>query len=354
MSCGDSVRVWPLARAGSARATPSLGVADLRVDVLSATLLRIAGDASRDVSSNATASSVIAVIVLMGLSAAAARWVAERRSTTRGSIAWFAAFASIAGILALTLARHGAPQAFRPGETFGWIGSGWDRLSSGDLIGSSQFVLNAALFVPAGAAWTWVTGRALRSLAGLVALAMLVESVQGIAGLGAPDITDVAANSIGATIGVAATALLVAGLRRAGVAATRDRPDSQRGAITAVALVLVAITSLTVVLVGADRRQATIRDELEQALGDTSYDDIDAVLRGEPEQLEAGARFSDSEQIFSAASVRADGFNYDEDRIELRWPATFFGFRRCVSVVWQPRGVEFRNVSGSACTDFIG
>lgn len=292
--------------------------------------------------------------MLVGLSAVAGRWVAERRSTARGSIAWFAAFASIAGILALTLARDGAPQAFRPGDTFAWIGSGWDRLASGDLIGSSQFVLNAALFIPAGAAWTWVTGRALRSLAGLVALAMLVESVQGIAGLGAPDITDVAANSIGAAIGAAVAALLVAGLRRAGVVATRDRPESQRGAIVVVALVLVVITSLTVVLVGADRHQARIRDELEQALGDTTYDDIDAVLRGDSEQLEPGARFSDSEQVFSAASVRADGFNYAEDRIELRWPATFFGFRRCVYVVWQPRGVQFRNVSGAACTDFIG
>ncbi len=320
----------------------------------SATLFTIAGDASRDATSNATASSVIALIVLLGVSAAACRWVAERRSTTRSSIAWFAAFASIAGILALTLARHGAPQTFRPGDTFVWIGSGWDRLSSGDLLGSSQFLLNAALFVPAGAAWTWVSGRALRSLAGLVALAMMIESVQAIAGLGAPDITDVAANSIGAAIGVTATALLVAGLRGAGVSTTPDRLDSRHAAIVVVGLVVLTITSLAVVLVGADRHQARIRDELEQALGDTTYDDVDAVLRGDSERLGAGARFSDSEQIFSAASVRADGFSYAEDRIELRWPTIYFGFRRCVYVVWQPGSVEFRNVSGSACTDFIG
>jgi hypothetical protein len=130
-----------------------VGAASVRVVVLSVTLLTIAGGASRDVSSNATASSVIALVVLIGLSAVAGRWVAERRSTARSPVAWFAAFASIAGILALTLARHGAPQAFRPGDTFALIGSGWDRLSKGDLVGSSQFVLNAALFMPAGAAW---------------------------------------------------------------------------------------------------------------------------------------------------------------------------------------------------------
>jgi hypothetical protein len=322
--------------------------------VRSATLFTIAGDASRDVSSNATASSVIALIVLLGFSAVAGRWVAERRSTTRSSIAWFAAFASIAGIVALTLARHGAPQTFRPGDAFAWTGSGWDRLSSGDLVGSSQFLLNAALFVPAGAAWTWVSGRAIRSFAGLVALAMVIESVQGIAGLGAPDITDLAANSIGAAIGVTATVLLVAGLRHTRHSTAPDHPDSRHGAIVVVGLVVFAIAALTALLVGADRHQARIRVELEQALGNTTYDDVDAVLRGDSERLEAGARFSDSEQIFSAASVRADGFNYADDRIELRWPAIYFGFRRCVYVIWQPGSVEFRNMSGSACTDFIG
>jgi hypothetical protein len=43
-----------------------------------------------------------------------------------------------------------------------------------------------------------------------------------------------------------------------------------------------------------------------------------------------------------------------DDRIEIRWPALFFGFRRCVYVTWTSSGVEFRNVSGGACTEFIG
>ena len=34
--------------------------------------------------------------------------------------------------------------------------------------------------------------------------------------------------------------------------------------------------------------------------------------------------------------------------------ALFFGFRPCVYVIWTPSGVEFRNLSGPACTDFIG
>lgn len=318
---------------------------------------RIASDASRDVASNATASSLATVVVLFIASAVAAWWLTRRRETDSGAIAWFAAFASVAGCISLTVARHGPPQGFRPGEVFAWTVSGWDRLGGSDLLGSSQFLLNVALFVPAGVAWTWVTGRATRSLAGLIALSMLIESVQAVAGLGAADITDVAANTVGAVVGVVAAAVARAGLQRAGIssAGAHAPPASpRRRAFVAAGMVVLTVASLTALLAGADRRQARIRDELENAFLDTSYDEIDAVLRGDPDGLDADAQFTDGEQIFSAVSVRADGFRYTDDQIELRWPALFFGFRRCVYVIWQPTSVEFRNLSGPACTDFIG
>lgn len=234
--------------------------------------------------------------------------------------------------------------------------SGWDRLSEGNLLGSSQFLLNIALFVPAGAAWTWVTGRAGRSLAGLIALSMLIESVQGVTGLGAADITDVAANSIGAVLGVGGAAVVVAGLERAGIDTGVRRADAnpRRRALVAAGLVVLTVTALTAMLAGADRRQASIRDELEDAFADSGYDEIDAVLRGDASELDADARFTDSEQVFGATSVRADGVRFGDGQIEVRWPALFFGFRRCVYVIWQPSNVEFRNLSGPACTDFIG
>ena len=42
-----------------------------------------------------------------------------------------------------------------------------------------------------------------------------------------------------------------------------------------------------------------------------------------------------------------------DDLIEIRWPALFFGFRRCVYVTWTPSDVEFRDVSGRACTELL-
>ena len=317
-------------------------------------MVSIAGDASRDVASNATASSLVAMVLLLAASAAGARWLSHRRES--GALAWFAALGSIAGCVSLTLARDGVPDGFRAGSALAWAGSGWDRLIARDLLGSSQFLLNIALFVPAGLAWTWLTRRPARTLAGLGALSMLIESVQALTGVGAADIADVVANTIGAALGVATAMTTMLGLERRG-ASGQTAGDPRRRAVGAAAVVVALIVGLTALLAGADRRQARIHDELESAFADTSYAEIAAVLQGDtvdPDRLDADARFDDSEQIFSAISIRADGSRYTEEQIELRWPAVFVGVRRCVYVIWTRTSVEFRDLSGSACTDFIG
>ncbi len=271
-------------------------------------------------------------------------------------LAWFAALVSVAGCISLTLARDGAPEAFRPGSAFAWTGSGWDRLVDGDLLGSSQFLLNVVLFVPAGLAWTWLTRRPVRTFLALAGFSMLIESVQAVAGLGGADITDVVANTIGAALGVATVAVALNGIdwsRRSqrppvDSAKARCRRCGNRCGCACCA--------------GRAARRcrpapAHIHDELQDAFINTSYYQIAAVLQGDPDdpdRLDPDARFSDSEQIFSAISVRADGFRYSDDQIELRWPALFFGFRRCVYVIWTPSAVQFRDLSGAACTDFIG
>ena len=121
-------------------------------------------------------------------------------------------------------------------------------------------------------------------------------------------------------------------------------------------VVLVAITPAALVT-GADRRQASVHDDLVSVFADTTYDEIRAVLSADvdnPEPLDDTARFVDGEQIFGAISVRSNGARYTNDQIEIRWPALFFGFRRCVYVTWTPTNVEFRDASGQACTEFIG
>lgn len=318
-------------------------------------MLTIAGEAGRDVGSNATNSAVVVLVVFLAASAGGAWWITRRRGSTHGSVAWFAALGSLAGIVALTLARHGPPGRFRPSDALAWSTTGWDRLSGSDLLGSSQFLLNVALFVPAGVAWTWVTGRPARTLAGLVGLTVLVESVQGVTGAGGADITDVAANTLGAAVGVGVAAILTRHHRSAG-SAIDMAAQARRRAVVGAGLVVVTAVLVTVAYVGADRRQARIHDELERAFAGTSYDEIAAVLRIDPTAPEpgGGARFADSEQVFGAISVRADGLRFTDERIEMRWPALFFGLRRCVLVTWTPSAVEVRDVSGGACTEFLG
>lgn len=318
-------------------------------------MIGIASDASRDIASNATASALIALGTLLAAGAAGAWWI-DRRSSVRRPLAWFAALASIAGCISLTLGRGGVPRGFRPGDVFAWAGSGWDRLAYGDLLGSSQFLLNIALFVPAGLAWTWLTRRPIQTFLALTGFSMLIESVQAVAGLGGADITDIVANTIGAALGVTAAAIFVCGTDRTKRSERQPGDTRRRGAAVAGAAALVLLV-LFGLLAGADRRQAQIHDELENAFVDTSFDEISAALRGDPDdpdRFEPGARFVDGEQIFSAISVRADGVRYADDRIELRWPARFFGFRRCVYVIWTPSAVQLRDLSGRACTEFIG
>lgn len=320
-----------------------------------ARVLRVAGDASRDVASNVTGSALLATLVLVAASAAGLWWLGRRR-TVRRPLAWLAALGTSALCISFTLARDGVPEAFRPGDVFAWVGSGWDRLGHSDLLGSSQFLLNVALFVPAGLAWTWLTRRPGRTLLGLAGLSMVVESLQAVGALGAADIGDVVANSVGAAIGVAAAVGATRGADSSGASNSSLAVGRRRGAVAAGAAV--AVSAAVIVLIGgAERNQRNIRQELERAFADTSYVDIVAALGGDPDvagRPSSDGRFDDSEQIFGAISVRADGMRSAEDRIELRWPALFLGLKRCVYVTWTPTTVDFDDRSGSACTEFIG
>lgn len=318
-------------------------------------VLGVAGDASRDVTSNVTGSALIATVVLMAASGVGVWWLGRRREVRR-PFAWFAALGTLAVCMSLTLARDGAPETFRPSDALAWATSGWDRLVQGDLLWSSQFLLNVALFVPAGVACVWLTLRPRRTLLGLAGLSILIESLQAVSALGAADIGDVVANTVGAAIGVTAGTFATSGIVRSGESESSPAVGRKRGAFAAVTAIAVS-AAVIIVIGGAERNQRNIRHELERAFSDTTYAEVYAVLIGDPDdpdRLSAGTRFDDSEQIFGAISVRADGSRAADDRIELRWPARFFGMSRCVYVTWTPATVEFDDRSGSVCTDFMG
>ena len=297
-----------------------------------------ADGASRDLGSIADTQALPALIVLLVAVGVLTWWLRRSGRTQQTFAALFAALASICLIVAVTLVRDGWPRQLSFDRLTDWSTAGFERLRS-DPFGSSQFILNIALFVPAGAAWAWMTRRPGVVAAALVGGSVLIETVQAVTGLGAPDVADLVANSVGAFVGVGA-AVLVARVQR-------RRPDStpapRRRALVAAALVGVGAVAIALMFIGADRRQRSIEHELQAVFSGTTKADIDRW----------NASGTMLEEVFDAVSVFADGTEYATDEVKVRYPASFFGLHRCVFVVWTPTSVRFERESGDACTDFI-
>lgn len=158
--------------------------------------------------------------------------------------------------------------------------------------------------------------------------------------MGAPDLADLVANSLGAFVGVGG-AVLVA---RARGDRTGSTLSPRRRAIVAAGVLGVAAVVVLLVLVGADRRQRSIEHQLQARFVGTTKADID--------RWNVDGTMLD--RVFGAVSAFADGTRYSPDQVTVRYPASFFGLHRCVFVVWTPTSVRFELGSGDACTDFIG
>lgn len=298
-------------------------------------LIGAAAGVDRDFTSIAAGGALPALVVLLVVSVPVAVLLA-RRHAERSAPEWFVGVASIALILAVTLFRGEVRVGFDLGRLAEWSSDGYSALSR-DPLGSSQFVLNVALFVPAGLAWVWLTGRAAATWVALVGGSLLVECVQALTGVGANDLGDLVANSAGAFLGVGI------GVVAAAVASARRREISARRRIEVVGgLALVALVVSIGWFVGASRRQAHVRSVVEERFGDVDWVSINESID------------SDFDSVLGAVDgVRADG-SATSDRVELRYPATFFSLPRCVFVVWTPQSMEIRNASSGECTRFIG
>lgn len=292
---------------------------------------------SRAASIIAESSALWALAILL-VGAAAASWSVTRlRSSAHPPMAWFAASSTVCLILAVTMFRDGWQFAWNVAGMFEWSGTGWSRLS-GNPLGSPEFVLNLLLFVPAGIAWTRILRAPGVVVAGAAALALAIESLQGITGAGAPDIADLAANTAGGAVGVGAAVAV----RRIWNGPTLTPEASRRRRL------LVAGSVAAVVVVwfgGAGFRQRSIERELRDAFDGTSLEQVEGWRAGDGNQ---------SERLYGAISARSDGVTTVDDAIEVRYPATFFGLRRCVFVTWSPAGLDYRRASGSECTVFVG
>lgn len=306
------------------------------------------GDMGRDVSFLLVGGLLVPLIGLVVVSAWLASVLRRRRFAGQPWLLLFLACASLAVIMAATLLRdtvylvgflvENGLEGW-PGPSLHWSDNGWDRLSYEPF--SSQILLNAALFVPAGFAWTLLTARAWGVTAGLVGCSLGIEVFQGLASLGVPDVADLVANSVGGALGATVGTLLLWVAPRL---LNRSRPTRRamlRGGATAGA-VLVMITFL--VHIGATKRQVSLERELSERFTGTTLRDF--------RQWEANGQLYDN--VFEAVSVSIDGQIQDAHSVSARYPASFFGVRRCVFVRWTTDHVDIHPEAGRQCTDFLG
>jgi membrane-associated protease RseP (regulator of RpoE activity) len=290
---------------------------------------------NRDVSSFAATSAISSLAVLLAVSVPIARVLAHR-SRDRSAIEWFAGLAAAAPIVAFTLLRGEVPGEFDVGGLFDWSAGAFSYLSR-DPLSSSQFQLNVALFVPAGVVWYCLTRRTGRTWAALVLASLLIECIQALTDIGANDLVDLVANSVGALAGVGSGFIVVA------VVGDQRREISQRRRFQLVAALIAVIALISVgAFVGASRRQAHVRAVLEERFRGTDWTEVNELIAADFESV-----------LHAVDGVRADG-RAGSDQIVLRYPATFFGLDRCVYVTWTPQAMEIRSATGGECTRFIG
>lgn len=261
--------------------------------------------------------------------------------------AWlaFGAVVSVVGILVLTLFREAAIVAQAVGSGAGPPMPGWEglrdwspdslRRATADPLGSTQMLLNIALFAPAGLLWTVITRRPWLVLAVLGALSLIIEVVQALTGLGAHDVADIVANTAGAAAGVGLA--VVAGWIAdavSGRSVTRQR--WQRRGLT----VMVAVACAAVLpVVGAAQRQAVLAEEATRHFEGTTLEDVERWERdGELDNVWRGV-----------PSSYSDGFVIDARSATARYPARFLGRRTCVLVTWTDAQVAVQPASGAVC-----
>jgi hypothetical protein len=292
-----------------------------------------------------TPMAAASLVALLVASAVVCRWLVRSGRVPRPFWLLFAASASVAVIVSVTLFR----EPWHPSWPLGpWSADGWELLVT-DPLRSSQVMANVALFVPAGATWTVLTRRPWSVLGTLTLLSATIEVLQGLTRSGANDPGDLVANTAGAALGIA-LAWSVVRVRED----LRQRRPLRRtlGGLAAGAAIGGVVLS-GVAQVGAGLQLRALTSELEATYGGTDLADL--------HRWQAEDRFS--EMVIDAASVRSDGIEHADDPtgrherrafVRARYPATFLSARRCAFVRWTDDGVQVTGSRGQECSRFLG
>ena len=211
--------------------------------------------------------------------------------------------------------------------------------------------LNVVLFVPAGITWSGITRRPHVVAICLFAFSFGVETLQGLLGFGAPDVSDLIANSLGGVLGAIAVAMVLWVAPGVVPEFAQTDPDAHAAGVdprwvigALVATAVVVGSGLLGVQAVLATRQAGLRDELETAFAGMTIRDVNEIRDLDP------AAASD---FFHLVSVRPDSYQFHGDNrpVEVRYPVDFLGAYRCVFVTFSEATPVFTNGRGDECSE---
>ncbi len=145
--------------------------------------------------------SLVVVILLSALSWLLSKKVAKRMKVSRALA--FVSMGTLSAIFGLTL---GARHLTGTGETYFLTN---EALWANSLHIDANWILNVALFLPAGFFLSRLFRSSLRTSIGLALLSLAIEHLQLLTAWGSPDPADVVANFIGAFAGAFIARLLL-------------------------------------------------------------------------------------------------------------------------------------------------
>ncbi|MFT4110099.1 VanZ family protein [Propionicimonas sp.] len=276
---------------------------------------------------NLAINGAIILVVAIGLTTALRR----RLGTVHRRLLFLLATVSLGGIVQVTLLRD-------PPNAACWeCLTQWplDRLISGQL--GTDTALNIALFLPLGLFATLLWKAPFRVTGAAALLSLVIEIIQPLLGVGANDLADIAANTLGALLGagLATTALLIRD------AITSRQLDGRRLAKLAVTIAVTVGLALGISIGGADTIQASGARQLEAMFAGTTVGDYTRDQQTWGPKLEA----------FWKTNRTPTNDGYSDSHVALqRFTWTFYWTTRCVTAHWDTHGFTTELGSDSQCT----
>jgi hypothetical protein len=213
---------------------------------------------------------------------------------------------------------------------------GVERFHSGRL--GLDVALNIALFVPLGLFATLLWKAPFRVTGAAALFSLAVEVVQPLLGVGANDLVDLAANSLGAFVGAGAASLVL--LVRDWV--VTKRLPGRRAVKFAVALVVTVGALLGVSVGGANAIQASAAAQLDGLFAGTTLADRNRDERDWTAEIT---------EFWEANRMPVGDAHADDQVVLQRFTWTYYWATRCVTARWDPAGFSAILGSGGQCVE---